>query len=395
VAAALLLLGGAVGKSAQLPLQVWLPDAMAGPTPISALIHAATMVTAGVYLIARTHALFQLAPEVQTLVGVVGAVTLLISGCTALTQTDIKRILAYSTVSQIGYMFLGLGAGAWSAAIFHLTTHAFFKALLFLAAGAVILSLHHEQDIFRMGGLRKRLPVAFWTFLIGTAALVALPLTSGYASKHAILLESFASGPTGTWLWAAGTLGAVLTGAYSTRLILVTFFGPDNRHAHERLPGSIKVPLALLAVLSLVGGVLRLDLASVLPAVSSHEAGWLIDGLTFSAPFFGILAAYPFYAQGPNGAPSLVRTPAGAGLYRFWFSGRGFDRLYEVLLVRPYCRLAALNKADIVDRPFLGVIVAARAGHRWLARSQTGYLRWYAAGMVFGIGLMIVAGVWP
>ena len=188
VAVSLLLLGGAVGKSAQLPLQTWLPDAMAGPTPISALIHAATMVTAGVYLIARTHTLFEMAPSVQILVAWIGLITLLMAGFTALTQTDIKRILAYSTVSQIGYMFLGLGAGAWSAAIFHLMTHAFFKALLFLAAGTVILSLHHEQNIFKMGGKRKQLPVSFYSFLIGSLALTAFPLTSGYFSKDEILL---------------------------------------------------------------------------------------------------------------------------------------------------------------------------------------------------------------
>ena len=188
VAASVLLLGGAVGKSSQLPLQTWLRDAMAGPTPISALIHAATMVTAGVYLIARTHPLFEMAPSVQLLVALIGLVTLLLSGFTAMTQSDIKRILAYSPVSQIGYMFLGLGVGAWSAAIFHLMTHAIFKALLFLASGTVILSLHHEQNIFKMGGLRKALPVSFFSFLIGSLALTAFPFTSGYFSKDEILL---------------------------------------------------------------------------------------------------------------------------------------------------------------------------------------------------------------
>src|SRR5690349_19977462 len=184
IAAAALLLGGAVGKSAQLPLQTWLPDAMAGPTPTSALIHAATMVTAGVYLIARTHVIFDLAPLAQTWVGVIGAATLLIAGFSALTQSDLKRILAYSTISQIGYMFLALGVGAWSAAIFHFMIHAFFKALLFLGAGAVIHFLHHEHDIFKMGGLRNKLPVIFWTFLIGAGSLAALPfITAGFYSK--------------------------------------------------------------------------------------------------------------------------------------------------------------------------------------------------------------------
>jgi NADH-quinone oxidoreductase subunit L len=201
VAAAALLLGGALGKSAQLPLQSWLPDAMAGPTPVSALIHAATMVTAGVYLIARTNALFMMAPSVQFAVAVIGTVTLLMAGCSALVQTDIKRILAYSTISQIGYMFLALGVGAWSAAIFHLLTHAFFKALLFLAAGAVIFCFHHEHNIFKMGGLRKTMPLVFWCFMIGSAALSALPFTSGFYSKHEILLAAFEVSPV---FWAAG-----------------------------------------------------------------------------------------------------------------------------------------------------------------------------------------------
>jgi NADH-quinone oxidoreductase subunit L len=201
VVTALLLLGGAVGKSAQLPLQTWLPDAMAGPTPVSALIHAATMVTAGVYLIARTHVLFSLAPVAQALVAAIGAVTLLMAGFSALVQSDIKRILAYSTISQIGYMFLALGVGAWSAAIFHFWTHAFFKALLFLGAGVVILAMHEEHDIFKMGGLRKQLPVTFWTFLIGAASLAALPfVTAGFYSKDLIP-------PHGPRQWGARSCG--------------------------------------------------------------------------------------------------------------------------------------------------------------------------------------------
>src|SRR5580698_2169283 len=205
VAAAALLLGGAVGKSAQLPLQTWLPDAMAGPTPTSALIHAATMVTAGVYLIARTHVLFTLAPPVQLAVAIIGATTMLLAAFSALAQRDMKRVLAYSTISQIGYMFLALGLGAWSAALFHLMTHAFFKALLFLAAGVVIHAMHHEQDMFKMGGLARRLPAAFWSFLIGSAALAALPLvTAGFYSKEAILSGAWADGTSGRVLWVAG-----------------------------------------------------------------------------------------------------------------------------------------------------------------------------------------------
>jgi NADH-quinone oxidoreductase subunit L len=227
VAATLMLLGGAVGKSAQLPLQTWLADAMAGPTPVSALIHAATMVTAGVYLIARTHGLFLLAPDVLYLVGIVGAVTLVLAGFSALVQTDIKRVLAYSTMSQIGYMFLALGVGAWHAAIFHLMTHAFFKALLFLSAGAVIVACHHEQNIFKMGGLRKKIPFVYACFLIGGGALAAFPfLTVGFYSKDAILWQAFASGHTE--LFWAGLLGAFFTSIYTFRLIFIVFHGEEK-----------------------------------------------------------------------------------------------------------------------------------------------------------------------
>ena len=226
VLTAALLLGGALGKSAQLPLQTWLPDAMAGPSPVSALIHAATMVTAGVYLIARTHVLFTLAPIVQSAIAIIGALTLLIAGCSALAQHDLKRILAYSTISQIGYMFVALGVGAWSAAIFHFMIHAFFKALLFLGAGVIILVLNEEHDISRMGGLRKKMPVVFMTFLIGSASLSALPLvTAGFYSKELILWDSLSAESGSTLLWIAGISGAFLTALYSFRMIFIAFYG--------------------------------------------------------------------------------------------------------------------------------------------------------------------------
>ncbi|MDX5423024.1 MAG: NADH-quinone oxidoreductase subunit L, partial [Hymenobacteraceae bacterium] len=256
---AFLLLGGAVGKSGQLPLQTWLPDAMAGPTPVSALIHAATMVTAGVYLIARLYVIFELAPVAQLAVAVVGAVTLLLAGFSALTQYDLKRVLAYSTISQIGYMFLALGVGAWSAGIFHFMIHAFFKALLFLCAGAIILALHHEQDMRHMGGLRRSMPVVFWTFLIGAASLAALPvITAGFYSKDQILWYTLA-GPQGSiWLYAAGLAGAFITSIYTFRMVFMTFFGESKTHvAHP--PGKIiTVPLIILAILSLFGGFIEL-----------------------------------------------------------------------------------------------------------------------------------------
>jgi NADH-quinone oxidoreductase subunit L len=391
--AALLLLGGAVGKSAQLPLQTWLPDAMAGPTPISALIHAATMVTAGVYLIARAHVLFDLAPQALHLVAAIGAVGLVLAGFCALTQTDIKRILAYSTMSQIGYMFLALGAGAWSAAIFHLMTHAFFKALLFLGAGAVILSLHHEQDVFKMGGLWKRLPLTFWTFLVGAAALAALPLTSGYWSKHDILLAAYAADVR---LWGAGVFGAFLTGLYTTRLMLVAFFGPAQGHrAHEKenLPKVIVAPLALLAALSLAGGLLETNLNAVFPEAETHHAGFMVGLCTQIAPFLGILLGYLFYGARIFSADALANHPATDWLGRWWRAGWGFDLLYEFLLVRPFAGLARLNRRDVADKAFLAVAAGARGGFVALSSTQTGRLRWYGAAMLLGAALTVALGV--
>ena len=239
VLTAALLLAGGLGKSAQLPLQTWLPDAMAGPSPVSALIHAATMVTAGVYLIARTHVLFSLAPVVQTAIAIIGALTLLIAGFSALAQHDLKRILAYSTISQIGYMFLALGVGAWSAAVFHFMIHAFFKALLFLGAGVVILVLDEEHDIFKMGGLRKKLPVIFYTFLIGSASLSALPLiTAGFYSKDQILWYAFSAQGGSIILWLAGIFGAFMTALYSFRMIFITFYG-EAKTEPSFLPGKL------------------------------------------------------------------------------------------------------------------------------------------------------------
>jgi NADH:ubiquinone oxidoreductase subunit 5 (subunit L)/multisubunit Na+/H+ antiporter MnhA subunit len=239
--AALLLLIGALGKSAQIPLQIWLPDAMAGPTPVSALIHSATMVVAGVYLIARMHPLFLLAPHVLFLVAIIGAATLLLAGCAALAQRDIKRILAYSTISQIGYMFLALGVGAFSAAIFHFLTHAFFKSLLFLCAGVVIRYCNEEHDIFKMHGLRKNMPFVFIAFLIGSCSLAALPfITAGFFSKDEIILSAWSSSMGGKWLWLCAEVGAFLTALYTFRLLFKVFFGSalrgpagHNRTTHE------------------------------------------------------------------------------------------------------------------------------------------------------------------
>ncbi len=401
VLAAALLLGGALGKSAQLPLQVWLPDAMAGPTPVSALIHAATMVTAGVYLIARTHMLFALAPFVQTAVAVIGAATLLIAGCSALTQRDIKRVLAYSTISQVGYMFLALGVGAWSAAIFHLVTHAFFKALLFLGAGVVILAQHHEHDMFKMGGLRKRLPLTFWTFLIGAASLSALPLvTAGFYSKDLILWHAWSSPIGGKFLWASGLLGAFITSIYAFRMVFITFFGEAKIEMSSHPGASMAIPLVILAILSIIGGFLELPetlgnlplfskfMQNVLPVESVEHAGLatelILQVIASAASIAGVVIAYILFVGQPQYAEFLSRTSAGSALKRFWFSGWGFDRLYDMLFVRPFIWLIQINRDDFIDLFYTGIAGINRILHAVLSATQTGNIRWYAMGMAAG-----------
>ena len=388
--ATLMLLGGAVGKSAQLPLHTWLADAMAGPTPVSALIHAATMVTAGVYLIARTHTLFLMAPQVLTLVGWVGGITLLLAGFAALAQTDIKRILAYSTMSQIGYMFLALGAGAWSAAIFHLMTHAFFKALLFLAAGAVIVACHHEQNIFRMGGLRKSLPLAYASFLVGGAALVALPYVSaGFYSKDAILLQAWARGHEA--LVVIGLIGAFLTALYTFRLIFIAFHGEAKTEAHQGHGIAHWLPLLVLLVLStFLGAWIHPPLAEVLPGpaltdVEHGPIGWIAT----AASLLGIaLAAMLFLGPRQLGA-RLVDNPPGRLLHAWWYHAWGFDWLYRWLWVRPYLFLVALNRRDWIDASLGLVARLAAACHRALSLTQTGRLRWYATSIAVGAVAML------
>ena len=387
---ALLLLGGAVGKSAQVPLQTWLPDAMAGPTPVSALIHAATMVTAGVYLIARMHDLYLLSPSAQFAVAVVGVVTLFISSFTALVQTDIKRILAYSTMSQIGYMFMALGVGAWSAAIFHLMTHAFFKALLFLAAGSVILALHHEQNIFKMGGLAKKLPVPFWSMLIGTAALAALPLTSGFYSKDAILLTAWDYSHGGMWFWLFAAIAAFLTTLYSARLMFIVFFGESKTEPHDESKINMWGVLVILAVLSLIGGWFGLaPLAAVMPdgGLEAAHSG-LIVWVTAAVPILGVLVGYALFGRKQVDFQAWLESKAIDPLRRFWFGGWGFDALYDVVLVKPFIRLAEINKNDVVDLLYRGIAGLARSLHGVLSITQTGKLRWYAANM--GAGLLVV-----
>jgi NADH-quinone oxidoreductase subunit L len=389
VLATALLLGGAVGKSAQLPLHTWLPDAMAGPTPVSALIHAATMVTAGVYLIARTHGLFLLAPPTLAAVAWLGLATLLLAACTALAQRDIKRILAYSTISQIGYMFLALGVGAFASGIFHLMTHAFFKALLFLAAGAVIHCLHHEHDIFRMGGLRSRLPLVFWSFVIGSAALAALPFTSGFYSKDAILLAAWELPGIGPWLWGGALLGALLTAIYSFRLVFIVFFGETQTEPDRRPGWQMAVPLAVLCLLSLTGGWIALPLTEVFPAPARHVANHTIEYIGVAAPLLGLSIAYLLFLGRQLSIERIVTSTAGRSLREFWFSGWRIDALYESLWVRPYTGLARWWRNEPVDRFYDGLVAASQWGHRRLLALQTGELRWYATSLVFGLILLL------
>ncbi|MCY4013040.1 MAG: NADH-quinone oxidoreductase subunit L [Gammaproteobacteria bacterium] len=382
----LLLLGGAVGKSAQVPLQTWLPDAMAGPTPVSALIHAATMVTAGVYLIARMQDVYLLSADAQHVVAVVGLVTLLISSFTALTQTDIKRILAYSTMSQIGYMFMALGVGAWSAAIFHLMTHAFFKALLFLASGSVILALHHEQDIFKMGGLWKKLPIPFWSMAIGSAALVALPLTSGFASKDAILLTAY---DNGGWLyWGGGALAAGMTALYTTRMMIVTFFGQAKTEPHDDSKANMWLPLVVLGILSIGGGWFGIAvLDDLLGPIGPLDHFTPLALVTIAVPILGVLVGWVVFSGRVN-VSAVVESGLGNGLRRYWHGGWGFDWVYDRVFVKPFVAMARINKNDVVDLVFRIAAALARGLHYVGALTQTGRLRWYAANL--GLGLVLV-----
>ncbi|MGO1626242.1 MAG: NADH-quinone oxidoreductase subunit L [Halomonadaceae bacterium] len=395
--AAFLLLGGALGKSAQLPLHTWLADAMAGPTPVSALIHAATMVTAGVYLIARMHGIFELAPTALYVTGVIGALTLLMAGFAALAQTDIKRVLAYSTMSQIGYMFLALGVGAFDTAIFHLMTHAFFKALLFLSAGAVIVSCHHEQDMRNLGGLWRKLPLAYMGFVVGGAALAALPLVSaGFYSKDEILWQALAADQQG--LLIAGLVGALLTSLYTLRLIIGTFHGTaksDNaRHAEAGRGLAHGLPLVVLAVLStFLGAWITPPLSGVLPAgpgegvTAGHGALELIaaavalSGMALAIWLFGL----------KRGWLRLADHGMGAGLWQLWHHAWGFDILYDWTLVRPYRGLVALLKSDVVEGVFRLLAKLVRLVHLGLSRTQTGKLRGYAVTMVVGATLILLS----
>jgi NADH-quinone oxidoreductase subunit L len=412
-AAAALLLGGAIAKSAQLPLQTWLPDAMAGPTPVSALIHAATMVTAGVYLIARMHMLFLHAPVVLRIVAIIGAVTLLMAGFSAMTQYDIKRILAYSTMSQIGYMFLALGVGAWGAAIYHFATHAFFKSALFLGAGIVIKALSGEHDIFKMGGLRRHLPFTFRAFMLASLTLAAVPPpTLTFNSKDLILNEVWLSGPGGRILWILGVVGSFLTAAYSFRLFLVVFFGPEQTAPGTRPSARTVVPVFVLAIVAVLTGVpellnslfgwkgfyeyLRSAMSGSVRDFQIIGGIWIFQAIYVAVSLLGMAMAYLLYYLSPGLARSVASAPVAASLHRLWFADWGFDWLYARLIVRPYVRLAALSRGDFVDLFYAAVASLSRATHRLLSSTVNGNVQWYVAGVAGGavIVLWLVVILW-
>ena len=402
---ALMLFLGAAGKSAQIPLQTWLADAMAGPTPVSALIHAATMVTAGVYLTCRMFAVMEMAPEVMQFISITGAVTLLVAGFAALVQTDIKRILAYSTMSQLGYMFMAVGAEAYQAGLFHMLAHAFFKALLFLSSGAVILACHHEQNIFKMGGLRKKIPFVFWCFVIGGGALAALPIvTVGFFSKDAILGAVYAQSamsnlPLYNTLYWVGVVGAFLTSIYIFRLIWVVFFGEEKTHAHEIKGVTYWGPLAILAALStglgyfLQGPVNKL-LATAIPAFSIPEtledavahAEHLASGVAIAGLIVGII----LFAFAYNVVKSIANTSFGTGIANIWRNAFGFDALYHLVFVKPYLLIAKIMGRDPIDSLWLVLPALVKSGNSFTSSRQTGLLREYASSMSLGVVVLLM-----
>jgi NADH-quinone oxidoreductase subunit L len=407
---AILLFVGAAGKSAQIPLYVWLPDAMEGPTPVSALIHAATMVTAGVYMVARLNGVYSASPVAGTVVATVGAVTAVFAATMALVQTDIKKILAYSTISQIGYMFIGCGVGAYAAGMFHLATHAFFKSLLFLAAGSVIHALSGEQDIRRMGGLRKCLPRTFPTFLAGALAISGIPFLSGFFSKDAILSSAFANGHYA--VWGLGLAGAIMTAFYMFRLVFLVFFGEERlsaearHHVHES-PPVMTVPLTILAVFSVIAGYVGL------PAVFGEKADlfgrflepvaraaaepmsvaveWNLILVSTVAAVGGLFIAYLFYIRQPAVPGRLAaRVP---WIYKLLIGKYYVDEFYDAVIVRPAVRGGEFVydhfDLKIIDGALNGSAAAADAAGRGFSRLQTGLIKDYALAFLLGVTLFL------
>ena len=401
-AVCVLLFIGATGKSAQIPLYVWLPDAMAGPTPVSALIHAATMVTAGIYLIARLHFLYAVSPVALGLVAYIGAGTALFAATIALVQTDIKKVLAYSTVSQLGYMFLGLGVGAYGAAVFHLMTHAFFKALLFLGAGSVIHGMSDEQDITKMGGLRHTMPTTYWTFAVGCLAIAGVPLLSGFFSKDLILEEAYAAPHGSVGLWLLGTLGAGLTAFYMFRLLFVTFWGetraePEVAHHIHESPSVMTGPLIVLAVLSIIGG--YFSVPHFLEAVFAHHpahVSFVIRYLPTLVGLAGIGLAYVLYVREPGRAERLGQQLA--ALHRLLLNKYYIDEIYQAVFVRPVLNasqwLWQVWDTQVIDRLVNGTAQTADASGSALRLWQTGNVQTYALSFLAGAMLILGYYLW-
>ena len=430
----ILLFTGAVGKSAQLPLYVWLPDAMEGPTPVSALIHAATMVTAGVYMVARMNPLFSRAPIAMLIVAIVGAVTAFYAATIGLMQTDIKKVLAYSTVSQLGYMFLGCGVGAYAAGIFHLMTHAFFKGLLFLCAGSVIHAMGDEQDMMKMGGLRKKIPITYWTMLIATLAIAGIPGFAGFFSKDEIL-EAAQSGPHANFiLWLLGVAGAALTSFYMFRLVFLTFFGKPRYDEHEvhvhESPRNMTVPLMILAFCSIFGGWFAapkliggidhfskfLDPVFTMYAPAATESAAVVSesaaspglalfhaltGWPVIVAILGLLVAWWFYIKSPETPKKLAQSMH--GLYSLIFHKYYVDEIYAALIVRPLLWISTNVLWHVVDEKIIdgtvnGVGTAARESGGEMRKLQSGNTRSYAAWVVIGalgftVLLLVVLGM--
>jgi NADH-quinone oxidoreductase subunit L len=416
---ALLLFCGSVGKSAQIPLHVWLPDAMEGPTPVSALIHAATMVTAGVFLIARCNAIFSLSQTALTVVALIGAITCLFAATIGLVQNDIKRIIAYSTISQLGYMFLACGVGGYTAGIFHLFTHAFFKALLFLCAGSVMHAMAGELDLHKMGGLRKYMPVTYWTMLLASLSISGVPGFAGFFSKDEILWLAYAStNPVGKFVWLIGTFVAFLTALYSFRLIFLTFHGTfrgtheQEHHLHES-PKSMTIPLLLLCVgavssgwigiSNLIGETIGVEhinwftqfMGPVLGHPEAHgtvSQEWTVMTVSSLAGLSGIGLAYFLYVKRADLPGKLAQQFSAA--HRILFNKYYVDELYGFLIVRPSLWIASNVLVGITDTKVIEAVVNGVPGaiggfSRRLRKIQTGFLQHYATIMAMGVLLMV------
>jgi NADH-quinone oxidoreductase subunit L len=409
----LLLFLGATGKSAQIPLYVWLPDAMEGPTPVSALIHAATMVTAGLYMVARLSHLFVLAPFTMNVIAVVGTATALLAATIAVTQTDIKRVLAYSTVSQLGYMFLAMGVGAFGAGVFHVMTHAFFKALLFLGSGSVILAVHHEQDMRKMGALKNKLPITYMTMLLGTFAISGIPFFSGFFSKDEILWKAYSSPLGSPWLWGVGFLTAGLTAFYMFRMIYLTFHGESRvdshtaEHVHES-PFSMTIPLMILAALAVTGGFFGVPhVFHVIPngmenyfqgffaeIPSGHgtvSAEWTLMAFSVAFALLAWFFASRLYHSGFDLAAGL--RSKWESLYQLSLNKWYVDELYNTLIIQPGRLFSThvlwrLFDQNVIDRAVNTTADVARMVGNSIRPLQNGLTQNYA--LIFTLGTFLI-----